>query len=128
MAITSPTRSCPVARTANIVGMPWTALILRDLVLKGVCRYQELLDSLKGIAPNTLSERLKLLESNGIVERRLYEQHPPRAEYVLTPKGRELGPIIRAMREWGEKHTGVKAPGDLRLAERRSQPKSAKSA
>jgi DNA-binding HxlR family transcriptional regulator len=100
----SVTQKCPVARTANIVGTPWTALILRDLILKGTCRYQELLDSLQGIAPNTLSERLKMLEANGIVERRFYEQHPPRAEYVLTPKGRELGPIIRAMREWGERH------------------------
>jgi len=95
---------CPVEQTANILGNPWTALILRDLVIEGVCRYQQLLDSLEGIAPNTLSERLKMLESHGIVERRFYEQHPPRAEYVLTPKGRELTPVIRAMRDWGQKH------------------------
>jgi DNA-binding HxlR family transcriptional regulator len=124
MAERNPTRFCPVARTATILGMPWTALILRDLVLKGVCRYQELLDSLQGIAPNTLSERLKMLESHGIVERRIYEQHPPRAEYVLTPKGRELGPVIRAMREWGEKHDGIETPADLRLTERKAQTKS----
>jgi DNA-binding HxlR family transcriptional regulator len=73
------------------------------------------------IAPNTLSERLKMLESHGIVERRLYEQHPPRAEYVLTPKGRELGPVIRAMREWGEKHDGIQVPADLRLTERKAR-------
>lgn len=114
-----PTYSCPVARTANILGMPWTALLLRDLLLKGVCRYQEMLESLKGIAPNTLSERLKMLESNGIVERRFYEQHPPRAEYVLTPKGRELGPIIRAMADWGQKHGGDEAekPASLKSSE-----------
>ncbi len=98
------TQKCPVARTAIIIGTPWTVLILRDLLLKGACRYQGLLESLQGIAPNTLSERLKMLEANEIVERRFYEQHPPRAEYVLTQKGRELGPIIRAMREWGERH------------------------
>ena len=109
---------CPVARTASILGTPWTALILRDLLLKGVCRYQELLDALEGMAPNTLSDRLKMLESHGIVERRFYEEHPPRAEYVLTPKGRELGPVIRAMRDWGEKHDGGEAPARLCLNER----------
>jgi DNA-binding HxlR family transcriptional regulator len=110
MAGKDPNRYCPVARTAAIVGTPWTALILRDLFVNGACRYQGLLDSLAGIAPNTLSERLKLLESHGIVERRFYEEHPPRAEYILTPKGRELGPIIRAMREWGAKHTDSEIP------------------
>lgn len=92
---------CPVARAATIVGSRWTALILRDLLLNDSCRYQELLESIDGIASNTLSERLKMLETNGIVERRFYEQHPPRAEYFLTEKGKKLGPIIRAMREWG---------------------------
>ena len=110
MTYKNPNRYCPVARTANILGTPWTALVLRDLVVKGVCRYQELLDSLQGIAPNTLSDRLKMLEAHGIVERRFYEQHPPRAEYVLTAKGRELGPVVRAMREWGEKHGGEVLP------------------
>jgi DNA-binding HxlR family transcriptional regulator len=114
--------SCPVARTANILGTPWTALIMRDLIIKGVCRYQELLDSLKHIAPNTLSERLKMLELHGVVERRLYEQHPPRAEYVLTSKGRELGAVIRAMREWGAKHNGSEISADVKLKDR-SKPR-----
>ena len=72
--------NCPVARAAAIVGSRWTALILRDLLLNPACRYQALLESLSGIAPNTLSDRLKMLEAQGIVERRFYEQHPPRAE------------------------------------------------
>lgn len=121
----NPSSFCPVARTAHIVGTPWTALILRDLLLKGVCRYRELLESLQGIAPNTLSERLKMLESSGIVARRLYEEHPPRAEYVLTPKGRELGPIIRAMREWGDKYPDDETAAGLKLAERKAQGKRA---
>lgn len=121
MAIKDPNRNCPVARTSNIVGTPWTALILRDLFVNGACRYQGLLDSLAGIAPNTLSERLKMLESHGIVERRFYEEHPPRAEYILTAKGRELGPIIRAMREWGEKHTDSAVPMGKRLAARKAR-------
>jgi DNA-binding HxlR family transcriptional regulator len=54
--------------------------------------------------PTTLSERLRTLEENGVVERRFYSMSPPRAEYVLTAKGRDLGPIVRAMREWGRKY------------------------
>jgi DNA-binding HxlR family transcriptional regulator len=56
------------------------------------------------IAPNTLSERLRTLQENGVVERRFYSMSPPRAEYVLTAKGRDLGPIVRAMRDWGRKY------------------------
>ena len=81
-------------------------LILRDLLLDGPRKFQELQDSLDGVSPNTLSERLKRLMQSGIVERRLYAEHPPRAEYLLTSKGRELRPVLRALREWGETHTG----------------------
>jgi DNA-binding HxlR family transcriptional regulator len=95
---------CPVERTAAIVGSRWTALIMRDLLNNESCRFQELHKSLGGIAPNTLSDRLKMLESEKIIERRIYEEYPPRAEYVLTGKGRELAPIIRAMYEWGMKY------------------------
>lgn len=97
--------NCPVARTAALLCNKWTALVLRDLLLNGgVRRYQDFIDSLKGIAPNTLSERLKALEAAGVVERRFYEMRPPRAEYVLTQTGRELGEVVLAMRRFGEKH------------------------
>lgn len=96
---------CPVARTLNIIGERWTILILRDLLTHGARKFQELETSLSGISPNTLSARLKNLEDHALVERRFYEQHPPRAEYVLTAKGRELGPALRALRSWGQKHT-----------------------
>jgi DNA-binding HxlR family transcriptional regulator len=92
-----------VERTLSVIGSSWTCLILRDLILHGAGRFQDLQDSLDGIAPNTLSERLKTLEQNGVVERRFYSMSPPRAEYVLTAKGRDLGPIIGAMRDWGRK-------------------------
>ena len=95
---------CPVARTAGIIGARWTPLILRDLFLHDARRYQDFLNSLEGIAPNTLSGRLKSLEAAGIVERRFYQEHPPRAEYRLTRKGRALGPVLRAMRDWGQRH------------------------
>jgi DNA-binding HxlR family transcriptional regulator len=96
---------CPIARTLDIIGERWTILILRDLIIDGPRKFQVLLLSLSGISPNTLSARLKTLEESGIITRRFYEDHPPRAEYVLTDKGRELRPLLRTLREWGERHT-----------------------
>lgn len=92
---------CPVTRALDVVGDRWTLLILRDLLLNGTRRFQDFEDSLAGIAPTTLSERLKSLEAAGIVARRLYSEHPPRMEYVLTDKGRRLGPVLKALRDWG---------------------------
>ena len=97
---------CPVAQTLDIIGERWTLLILRDLFRFGPRKFQDLETSLGRIGPNTLSARLKRLEQGGVVEQRLYELHPPRAEYVLTEKGRELGPVLRALRDWGSKHVG----------------------
>jgi DNA-binding HxlR family transcriptional regulator len=94
----------PVARTLSVIGSSWTCLILRDLLQHGARRFQDFQDSLDGIAPTTLSERLRALEKNGVVERRFYTMSPPRAEYVLTVKGRDLGPILSAMRAWGRKY------------------------
>lgn len=92
---------CPIARTLDIIGERWTILILRDLLVGGACKFQDFERSLVGISPNTLSARLKRLEEFGIVKRRFYEQHPPRAEYALTAKGRSLGPVLKALLEWG---------------------------
>lgn len=97
-------KTCPVARTLDIVGERWTMLILRDLVLRGPRRYQDLQESLAGIAPNTLSARLKDMESHGLVERKLYNERPPRLEYHLTAKGRSLAPVLRALRDWGNRN------------------------
>jgi DNA-binding HxlR family transcriptional regulator len=100
---------CPVARALNIVGERWSLLVLRDLVLHGPRRFQDLQRSLVGISPNTLSARLKTLEDAGVIERRFYDQHPPRAEYVLTEKGEALRPVVRALREWGEQYAPRRA-------------------
>jgi DNA-binding HxlR family transcriptional regulator len=97
-------KNCPVARTLDLIGERWTILILRDLFLHGARRYQDFQDSLAGVAPNTLSARLKELEGHGLLERKLYSEHPPRLEYHLTEKGRSLGPLMRAMRDWGRRH------------------------
>ena len=93
---------CPVARALDVVGEKWSLLILRDLFRKGPLRFQGFEEHLPGIAPNTLSSRLKSLEAQGVIETRLYETHPPRYEYLLTEKGRALGPVLKALYNWGE--------------------------
>jgi len=101
---TCPDSACPVARALDVVGEKWTLLILRDLFRHEARRFQDFQTALTGIAPNTLSARLKSLEASGIVSRRLYCQHPPRPEYMLTDKGRALGPIVLALRDWGARY------------------------
>ena len=101
----------PVARTLSVIGSSWTCLILRDLLLHGARRFQDLQISLDGIAPTTPSDRLRTLEQNGVVERRFIDESA-RAEYVLTQKGRDLGPIVAAMRNWGRKYAGDRLLSD----------------
>ena len=96
---------CPVARALDVIGERWSLLILRDLFRKGPLRFQELESGLGGVAPNTLSARLKALEGQGVIATRLYEKHPPRYEYFLTEKGNALGPVIKALYAWGEKYS-----------------------
>lgn len=93
----------PVARTLELVGERWTILILQEL-LRGSHRFADLRESVGGIAPNVLSDRLKVLEAYEVVERRFYSDHPPRAEYHLTKKGHELGIVAGALAVWGAKH------------------------
>jgi DNA-binding HxlR family transcriptional regulator len=108
---------CPVARTLDIIGERWTILLLRDLLLKGPQRFQDFQQSLAGVPPNTLSSRLKSMEANGLVERQLYSERPPRVEYVLTDKGRSLGPVVRALRDWGMRQTESEpSPAPVRAA------------
>jgi len=101
---TQTNQTCPVARALDVVGEKWTLLILRDLFRHEARRFQDFQTALSGIAPNTLSARLKSLEARGIIHRRLYCQHPPRPEYMLTEKGRALGPIVLALRDWGARY------------------------
>jgi DNA-binding HxlR family transcriptional regulator len=104
MAKTYNIEDCPVARTLDLIGERWTILLLRDLLLHGPRRFQDFQASLPGVAPNTLSARLKAMEDSGLVRRELYTERPPRLEYVLTDKGKSLGPIVKAMREWGKRN------------------------
>lgn len=95
--------TCPIARTARLVGDVWTILIVRDL-MTGCQRFGQLEDSLGAISPKTLSQRLKALEAAGLVSRHVYPEVPPHVEYRLTEKGRALIPVIEAMRTFGEQY------------------------
>lgn len=97
-------RTCPVDRALAVVGGKWTTLIVRDL-LGGTRRFGELRASLKGASATTLSDRLRLLEEQGVVERRVYAEVPPRVEYTLTERGRDLASVIDALSGWGQRWT-----------------------
>lgn len=101
---------CPLARTLDVIGERWTILLLRELFRHGPRRFKDFSNAFPSLSPNTLSARLKRLESHGVVARRFYTEHPPRAEYLLTEKGRALGPILTALRTWGDRYRP--APAD----------------
>jgi DNA-binding HxlR family transcriptional regulator len=106
---------CSIARSLELVGDRWTLLIVRDLVL-GLSRFDEFLESL-GVASNVLTDRLNRLVDEGIAQRVPYSERPERFEYRLTAKGRELGLVLLALMQWGDRHISEKPP---RIARRRS--------
>ena len=95
-------RVCPIADALDIVGERWTLLVLRELAF-GVSRFKEIQVN-TGAPRETLSLRLRKLEEYRLIERRQYCEHPPRDEYVLTQAGQDLQPVLRSLRQWGERH------------------------
>lgn len=91
----------PIEFIWGLVGQKWAVLILREL-FDGVRRPRELLEALPGISSKTLMVRLKELEKYGLLERKVYAEVPPRVEYSLTLKGRELKPVLLALKQVGE--------------------------
>lgn len=98
---------CSVARTLDVVGDKWTLLVLRD-AFYGVRRFEDFAGDL-GIARNVLTDRLARLVDAGVLRRERYQDHPPRHEYRLTAKGRDLLPVVLTMMHWGDTWA---APGD----------------
>jgi DNA-binding HxlR family transcriptional regulator len=97
-----PGQVCSIARSLEVIGERWTLLILRDALL-GIERFEDFQDSL-GIASNVLTNRLKLLSDEGVLDRVPDPERPGRPKYVLTDKGRELGPALIALMKWGDRH------------------------
>ncbi|MBN9669329.1 winged helix-turn-helix transcriptional regulator [Roseibium aggregatum] len=106
--------NCPIRRTTDILSDQWSFLIVREFFLEGRKRRFQDLQTELGLSPNTLSNRLKRLEHSGILERRQYSDHPPRAEYHLTAKGEKLGPVMQALYDWGMQYpdTGQASEND----------------
>ncbi len=101
--------ACPVAQALQVLDGKWTTLVVRDL-LGGTRRFTQLRDSLAGISPKTLTDRLRELEKAGLVDRRMYAEIPPRVEYSLTERGLTLEPVIAALAAWGREQQRM-APG-----------------
>jgi len=92
--------SCPVATTVGLIGNKWKLLILRNL-LAGTQRFGELRKTIPGISQKVLTDNLRSLEDDGILNRRVYPEVPPRVEYSLTDLGDSMRPILHAMEAWG---------------------------
>src|SRR3954470_887 len=105
--------SCPVSRALDVIEGKWTILVVRDL-LGGTKRFSELRRSLVGISPKTLTDRLRGLEANGLVQRQVLGEVPPRVEYTRPPAGRPLEPVLAALSGWGVQH----APEPVRPSRR----------
>jgi DNA-binding HxlR family transcriptional regulator len=99
---------CSVAQCLEVVGEWWSMLIVRDAFL-GITRFDQFQERL-GISRNILNQRLARLVDEGILQRVPYSEHPPRYDYRLTAKGRDLWPVLTAMRQWGDKHAAPDGP------------------
>jgi DNA-binding HxlR family transcriptional regulator len=93
--------ACSIARTLDVIGEPWSPLILRNS-FAGITRFEAMQQTL-GISRKVLTERLKWLVANGVLERSEYSSRPPRYEYTLTAKGLELCDLLMVMVRWGDR-------------------------
>ncbi len=94
---------CPVEATITLIGNKWRILIIRDLI-DGSKRFNELQRSVGGISQKVLTENLRTLEEHGLVDRKVYNEIPPRVEYSLTETGLSLEPMIAFMKNWGNEY------------------------
>ena len=115
----TPLRSeCPIAGALDLLGDRWTLLVMRDLLFFDKHRFADFLGSPEGISTNILAERLRRLERGGLVERRRYQDHPPRDEYHATTSGTELGTVLRELVRWSQRHV----PGVARSSPHSQNP------
>jgi len=108
--------NCSIARTLEVLGDRWTLLVIRNALFKGTRRFEDFVDEL-GVARNVLSDRLRRLTDHGVLTAVVYQDRPVRHEYQVTPKGRELTPILAALTEWGDRHYAPNGPPRLLVHE-----------
>ena len=92
---------CPVATTVQLIGNKWKLLILRNLIYNGTQRFTDFAKTIPGISKKVLTDNLRALEDDGLVDREAFAEVPPRVEYSLSDLGKTLKPILDAMFEWG---------------------------
>lgn len=90
-------KTCPIDNTFKIIGKKFTIHIIRNMTRLGQSRFNEFLESIEGINPKTLSARLREMEKNGIIEKRIYPGTPVKIEYAMTKKGLALKPVLESM-------------------------------
>jgi DNA-binding HxlR family transcriptional regulator len=92
---------CPVETTLMMIGDKWKVLIIREL-LPGTKRFNEIHHSIDGVSQKVLTQKLREMESDSLLERKVYAEVPPKVEYSLTELGKSLGPVLDSLKEWGE--------------------------
>ena len=103
---------CAMAKALDLVGDRWTLLIVRELLLRGQCRYTDLRQGLPGIATNLLADRLRELEQAGLIRREAAPPPVATTVFRLTRRGEELAPVVHALGRWGAPLMGTRAAGD----------------
>jgi DNA-binding HxlR family transcriptional regulator len=96
--------TCPVEATLDVIGGKWKVLILHHIKEEGIIRFSELKRLIPGITQKMLTKQLRELEADGLINRKVYPQIPPKVEYSLTEYGRSLEPALKLLCNWGTKH------------------------
>ena len=103
--------SCPIASALDLVGDKWSLLLIRDIGLFGKHRNKDFQSATEKIPTNILADRLKRMTAYGLLEKRRYQEHPPRYEYHLTRQGMALLPVVRELARWSANNlAGIKIP------------------
>ena len=95
---------CPVATTVQLIGNKWKLLILKNLIYTGKQRFTDFTKTVPGISKKVLTDNLRSLEDDGLIEREVFAEVPPRVEYSLSELGKTLKPILDAMMDWGTEY------------------------
>ncbi|MGB6007875.1 winged helix-turn-helix transcriptional regulator [Castellaniella sp.] len=97
---------CAVEAAIGLIEGKWKSVVLFHL-LGGTLRFSELRRQIANVSPRMLTRQLRELEEDGLIERTVYAQVPPRVDYCLSPLGRSMEPILQALKAWGDEHTGL---------------------
>lgn len=95
---------CPVATTVQLIGNKWKLLIIRNLIYNGTQRFGDFIKTIPAISKKVLTDNLRSLQEDGLIEREVFAEVPPRVEYSLSDLGKTLKPVLDAMFDWGTEY------------------------